>query len=153
MLKCFGSAHSKREPPHRFSDWPSLVVPRVAAGVCTIWDHDRFIYVGMAGRGLSAEDIDAPDEPVKAKGLLSRLHSHATGRRSGDQFCVYVCDRFIVPHLTGEQQSQLADGDLSLDALTRHLIHEHYEYRIVTTQTALKHWAGTRSTAWRVGRW
>ena len=151
MLKCFGSAHSKREPPHRFSDWPSLVVPRVAAGVYTIWDHDRFIYVGMAGRGLSAEDIDAPDEPVKAKGLLSRLHSHATGRRSGDQFCVYVCDRFIVPHLTGEQQSQLADGDLSLDALTRHLMHEHYEYRIVTTPD------GAEALGWNakysVARW
>jgi hypothetical protein len=52
---------------HRFSDWPNQAVPKVAAGVYTIWDHDRFIYVGMAGRGLAAEDIDAPDEPVKAK--------------------------------------------------------------------------------------
>ena len=95
---------------HRFSEWPNQAVPKVAAGVYTIWDHDRFIYVGMAGRGLAAEDIDAPDEPVKAKGLLNRLNSHATGRRSGDQFCVYVCDRFSVPHLSGEQQGQVADG-------------------------------------------
>jgi hypothetical protein len=120
-------------PRHRFSDWPSQVVPQVAAGVYTIWDRDRFVYVGMAGRGLAADDIDAPDEPVKAKGLFTRLHSHATGRRSGDQFCVYVCDRFIVPHLSAEQQAQLADGELSLDALTRQLIHERYEYRFVTT--------------------
>ena len=103
---------------HRFSDWPSRRYRRYAAGVYTIWDQDRFIYVGMAGRGLAAEDIDAPDEPVKAKGLLNRLNSHATGRRSGDQFCVYVCDRFIVPHLSGEQQGEVADGQLSLDAHT-----------------------------------
>jgi hypothetical protein len=118
---------------HRFSDWPNQAVPKVAAGVYTIWDHGRFIYVGMAGRGLAAEDIDAPDEPVKAKGLLNRLNSHAIGRRSGDQFCVYVCDRFIVPHLSGEQQGQVADGGLSLDALTRQYIRERYEFCFVTT--------------------
>ena len=85
MLKCFGSAHSKREPPHRFSDWPSLVVPRVAAGVYTVWDHDRFIYVGMAGCGLSAEDIDAPDEPGESEGTLvppSLACNRQTKRRS-----------------------------------------------------------------------
>jgi hypothetical protein len=120
-------------PRLRFSDWPTQAVPKVAAGVYTIWDHDRFIYVGMAGRGLAADAIDAPDEPVKAKGLMTRLHSHASGRRSGDQFCVYVCDRFIVPELSAAQLSQLADGPLSLDALTRHLIHERYEYTFVTT--------------------
>ena len=118
---------------HRFSDWPVQSVPKVAAGVYTIWDLDRFIYVGMAGRGLAADDIDAPDEPVKAKGLLNRLNSHATGRRSGDQFCVYVCDRFIVPHLSGEQLGRVADGRLSLDALTRQHIRERYEFRFVTT--------------------
>ena len=46
---------------------------------------------------------------------------------------VYVCDRFIVPHLSGEQQGQVADGRLSLDALTRQLIRERYEFRFVTT--------------------
>lgn len=38
----------------------------------------------MAGRGLAAEDIDAPDEPVKAKGLVNRLNSHAPGRPGGN---------------------------------------------------------------------
>src|SRR6478736_3810712 len=32
---------------YRFSDWPNHAVPKVAAGVYTIWDHDRF-YVGTA---------------------------------------------------------------------------------------------------------
>jgi hypothetical protein len=68
-------------------------VPKVAAGVYSVWENGRLIYVGMSGRGLAAEDIDAPDEPVKAKGLWTRLDSHASGRKSGDQFCVYICDR------------------------------------------------------------
>jgi hypothetical protein len=38
-------------PCHRFSDWPDPSVPKVAAGVYTIWDHDRFIYVGMPVAG------------------------------------------------------------------------------------------------------
>ena len=86
----------------------------MTAGVYTIWDADRFIYVGMAGRGLRPEDLDSPDEPRKAKGLRDRLNSHASGRRSGDQFCVYVCDRFVVPTLTVDQQAQIANGQLAL---------------------------------------
>jgi hypothetical protein len=120
-------------PSFRFSDWPNESVPKIAAGVYTIWDSRRLTYVGMAGRGLAADDLDAPDEPVKARGLWTRLNSHASGRRSGDQFCVYVCDRFVVPHLSVQQQAQIAEGELALDALTRTLIHDRYEYRFVTT--------------------
>ena len=79
---------------YRFSDWPNESVPKIAAGVYAIWDSRRLIYVGMAGSGLSAKDLDAPDKPVRARGLWTRLNSHASGRRSGDQFCSYVCDRF-----------------------------------------------------------
>ncbi|MGO9153987.1 hypothetical protein [Mycobacterium sp.] len=118
-------------PCHRFSEWPNRSVPKVAAGVYTVWEHDRLIYVGMSGRALAAEDIAAPDEPAKAKGLWTRLDSHASGRRSGDQFCVYVCDRFVVPRLSLQQQAQIGDGVLSLDALTRKHIHDHFEYRYV----------------------
>jgi hypothetical protein len=99
---------------YRFSDWPNESVPTVTAGVYTIWDADRFIYVGMAGRALRPEDLDSPDEPRKAKGLRDRRNSHASGRRSGDQFCVYVCDRFVVPTLTVDQQAQIANGQLAL---------------------------------------
>jgi hypothetical protein len=120
-------------PRHRFSDWPNPSVPKVAAGVYTIWEEGRLIYVGMAGRGLVANDIDAPDEPVKAKGLWTRLNSHWSGRRSGDQFCVYVCDRFVVPHLSAQEQAQIGKGQLKLDDLTRTLIRDRYEYRFVTT--------------------
>jgi Helicase associated domain len=124
-------------PCHRFADWPDPSVPKVAAGVYTIWEHGHLIYVGMAGRGLTAEDIKAPDEPRTAKGLSTRLNSHASGRRSGDQFCVYVCDRFVVPQLSDDQQAQIGDGSLSLDALTRKHIHDRYEYRYVTVANGI----------------
>lgn len=116
-------------PTYRFADWPNESVPKVSAGVNTIWDAGQLVYVGMAGRSMRAEDIDSPDEPVKAKGLWTRLNSHASGRRSGDQFCVYVCDRFVVPNLSVDQQEQLAEGRLALDKLTRQLIHDRYAYR------------------------
>jgi len=34
--------------------------------------------------------------------LYTRLRSHASGRRSGDQFCIYVADRFVLPTLSQE---------------------------------------------------
>jgi hypothetical protein len=45
---------------------------------------------------------------------------------------VYICDRFVVPSLSDEQQSQIGDGVVSLDVLTRKYIREHFEYRYVT---------------------
>lgn len=118
-------------PAHRFSDWRNTSVPKVAAGVYTIWQERRFVYVGMSGRAMTSEGTESPDEPKKAKGLWTRLNSHAVGRRSGDQFCVYVCDRFVVPRLTSGQQREIGDGLLSLDALTKNYIHNHFEYRYV----------------------
>jgi hypothetical protein len=57
----------------------------------------------------------------------------SSGRRSGDQFCVYVCDRFVVPKLSLDQQEQVAEGRLPLDKLTRQLIHDRYAYRFAIT--------------------
>ena len=72
-----------------FADWPCGEVPRSGALVYTISDRSgRFVYVGMAGRGL----VDDPASTTVRTGAgpWGRLGSHASGRRSGDQFCVYV---------------------------------------------------------------
>jgi hypothetical protein len=91
-------------PLHRFQDWPNDQVPKRAAGVYTVWDGDRLLYVGMSGRALTAADLEvSAGGRVVAKGLWTRLNAHASGRRSGDQFCVYVCDRFVVPALIPSQ--------------------------------------------------
>ena len=119
---------------HRFQDWPNDQVPKRAAGVYTVWDGDRLLYVGMSGRAMAAEDLEvSPNGRVVAKCLWTRLNAHASGRRSGDQFCVYVCDRFVVPALTPSQQHQLAAGGLSLDDLTRAFIRDRLAYRFVVT--------------------
>jgi hypothetical protein len=45
----------ERGQVHSFRDWPNRAVPQLAAGVYTIWQQDELIYVGMAGRSLTAE--------------------------------------------------------------------------------------------------
>jgi hypothetical protein len=84
---------------YSFSEWPNPAVPVFGAGVYTIWHHDgRFIYVGMSGRGITLETA----RRNTPQGIYTRLQSHAGGRRSGDQFCVYVADRLVLPALTQE---------------------------------------------------
>jgi hypothetical protein len=52
-----------------------------------------------------------------------------SGRRSGDQFNLYVCDRFIVPVLTAAERREVGQGRLLLDQLTRGFIRDHLSYR------------------------
>jgi hypothetical protein len=121
-------------PFPRFRDWPNEQVPKRAAGVYTVWNGDRLLYVGTSGRAMTAEDLEVSDGGrVVAKGLWTRLNAHASGRRSGDQFCVYVGDRFVVPELSPSQQRQLAAGTLSLDSLIRAFVRERLAYRFVVT--------------------
>lgn len=73
----------------------------------------------------------------KAKlGLTTRLASHASGRLSGDQFCVYVANRLVIPALTAEQLSHFGSGQLTLDRLTRQYIRERLEYEFVYVETS-----------------
>jgi hypothetical protein len=65
----------------------------------------------MSGRGAQREDVVADSgQNSQAKSLWTRLNSHASGRRAGDQFNVYICDRFIVPALTAVQQRDTGAG-------------------------------------------
>ena len=81
-----------------FANWPNSAVPTFGAGVYTVWDNDgHFIYVGMSGRGITAET----NRQNKPQGIYTRLQSHASGRRSGDQFCVCVADQLVLPTYLG----------------------------------------------------
>ena len=82
-----------RQPVHRFADWPNRDVPKGQPGVYLIYQGDRWIYIGMS-----------------FKNLQSRLNQHASGRRSGDQFCVYVSDRLVMKNLTDEQLEGISRG-------------------------------------------
>lgn len=111
-----------------FRDWPNSKVPTFGAGVYTIWHKDgRFIYVGMSGRGITADTIHR-NTP---HGIYTRLKSHASGRRSGDQFCVYVADRLVLPTLSQEDIAAIASGRHQMDVFVRTYIHENLSYRFV----------------------
>jgi hypothetical protein len=111
---------------HSFRDWPNPAVPTFGAGVYTIWDKNgRFIYVGMSGRGINADTIHR-NTPY---GIHTRLQSHANGRRSGDQFCVYVADRLVLPMLSPEDIAAIASGRHQMDVFVRRYIHENLSYR------------------------
>jgi hypothetical protein len=117
-------------PRFRFGGKLDPAVPK-QPGVYAIWRGKDFIYVGMAGRKSRKADVTTPQ--YGGKGLLGRLESHAHGRRSGDQFCVYVCDRFVLPSLSVDEIQEAGKDRLSLDALTRAFIHETFEFTFVTT--------------------
>jgi hypothetical protein len=111
-----------------FADWPNLAVSTFGAGVYTIWHTDgRFIYVGMSGRGITAE-TSRRNTP---QGIYTRLQSHASGRRSGDQFCVYIADRLVLPTLSQDDITAIASGRHQMDAFVRRYIHENLCYRFV----------------------
>ncbi|MFI7114808.1 hypothetical protein ACIBK9_51445 [Nonomuraea sp. NPDC050227] len=117
-------------PLFKFSEWPNDQIPLLAAGAYTVWTGDVFLYAGMSGRGRKQEHLVAePGQIQKPLGLRTRLKAHASGRRSGDQFNIYVCDRFVIPALTPEQQADIGLGRLSLDQLTKTYVHEHLGYR------------------------
>jgi hypothetical protein len=121
---------------YRFADWPNPAVPNGRIGVYTVWQDDQLVYVGMAGRALIPGGAVAEPAPGRLTGIRSRLASHASGRRSGDQFCVYVFDRLILPALSRGQIDDAARAQLSLDALTRQLIRQSLSYRFTLLEDA-----------------
>jgi hypothetical protein len=121
-------------PLYWFRDWPNAAVPAVAAGVYTVWRGAEFVYVGMSRRGRTADDLAQRGKGATGgHGLSTRLASHAAGRRSGDQFCVYIADRFVLPSLSADEIDAIATGTLSLDAKVREFIHERLGYRFIVT--------------------
>jgi hypothetical protein len=119
-------------PRHRFADWPNADVPQVAVGVYAVWESDALVYCGMSGR----EFENAVAASRVRYGLVTRLGSHAAGRLSGNQFCVYVANRLVIPSLTQEELPKFASGELTLDALTRKYVHERLEYQFALVESS-----------------
>ena len=120
---------------HRFSDWPPALLPNAAAGVYSIWDDCRLVYVGMSGRGATAEQVLERKALGREWGLKSRLKSHRAGRRSGDQFCVYVGDWLVLPTLTSAEIESISARALSFDHLIRNFIQSELGFRFVETES------------------
>ncbi|MFC7514085.1 hypothetical protein ACFQUU_03605 [Herbaspirillum sp. GCM10030257] len=117
---------------YRFADWPNPRIPILAAGVYAVWDAEKLIYCGMSGRDFKKAQTDQK----KKYGLVTRLASHASGRLSGDQFCVYVANRLVIPTIQQEELSRFASGELTLDRLTKMYIHNHFAYQFAVVETS-----------------
>ena len=114
------------QPVHRFADWPNRDVPKGKPGVYLIYHEGRWIYIGMS-----------------FKNLQSRLSQHASGRRSGDQFCVYVGDRLVMSKLSIDQMKGVFSGEYSLDDAIKEFVRSQLSYRYLfvpddTTARALE---------------
>jgi hypothetical protein len=89
------------------------------------------------------------------QGIYTRLQSHASGRRSGDQFCVYVADRLVLPALSQDDITAIASGRHQMDAFVRRYIHENLCYRYVMLTTGAAAYAvetAIKSGEWQHGR-
>jgi hypothetical protein len=105
----------------------------------------------MSGRGITVETL----RRNTPHGIYTRLQSHASGRRSGDQFCVYVADRLVLPTLSQQEIAAIASGWHQMDAFVRRYIHENLSYRFVMVPdgaTAYAVEAAIKSGKWEHGR-
>lgn len=108
-----------------FQNQPDDPIPDIAIGVYTIWEGDRFIYVGISGREVHKES------KTKVRGLKQRLRAHWRGGLGGDQFAVYVFERITAPQVTREQLDAMGEGTLTLIELNQEYIRTKLSYRFL----------------------
>ena len=107
--------------PISFAEDPRKYISNNGSIIYPVWDkEDKFIYIGISGLQKSLEK----------RSPLSRMVSHCSGMRSGDQFCVYIHDFFVIPNLLKEKDYKPERG--SLDKLTKQYIHENLSYRFIS---------------------
>ena len=116
---------SSEKPLIRFTDDHTKHVPEYGSIIYTVWDLDeKFIYVGIGG---------TQDKPVRERDPRSRIREHRSGRRSGNQFCCYVHDYYVIPELV--RSGEFERKKRYLDILTRDYIHRNLRYRVKGFQT------------------
>jgi len=86
-------------------------------------DKKEFIYIGIGG--LAGANVRSRDP-------RSRIRQHTQGRRSGDQFCIYIQDFYVIPDLI---RSDYTPRKGHLDELVRNFIQSRLSFRFVVFQT------------------
>jgi hypothetical protein len=86
-------------------------------------DKTEFIYIGIGG--LAGGNVRSRDP-------RSRIRQHTQGRRSGDQFCIYIQDFYVIPDLI---RSDYTPRKGHLDELVRDFIQSRLSFRFVVFQT------------------
>ena len=98
-------------------------IPEYGSILYTVFlDSKEFIYVGIGG--LSGKS-------VKERNPRSRIIQHSQGRRSGDQFCIYIQDFYVIPLLIGQTYVPKKGY---LDQLTKEFIQKRLTYRYMVFQ-------------------
>ena len=99
-------------------------VPSWGSIIYTVFlDKTEYIYVGIGG--LSGKS-------VTERNPRSRIMQHSQGRRSGDQFCIYIQDFYVIPELIG---SKYTPKKGYLDQLTKEFIQSRLTYRYLVVQS------------------
>ena len=99
-------------------------IPSWGSIIYTVFlDKTEYIYVGIGG--LSGKS-------VTQRNPRSRIIQHSQGRRSGDQFCIYIQDFFVIPQLIGKDYTPKKGY---LDQLTKEFIQSRLTYRYLVIQT------------------
>lgn len=110
--------------PISFSEDPRKFIPDKGSIIYSVWHKDEtFIYIGISGLQKS----------LSKRSPLSRVISHASGRRSGDQFCIYIHDFYVIPKLV--EKGEYNPGVGILDKLTKDFIRTNLSYRFVGFDT------------------
>ena len=112
-------------PPIPFSNPKVENIPQFGSIIYTVWNtNNDFIYVGIGGVKTGV--------PLSQRNPRSRISQHSSGTRSGDQFCVYVQDFFVIPEIVKLEKYVPEKG--LLDKLTKEYIHKNLSYRFVVFQ-------------------
>ena len=107
--------------PISFAEDPRKYISNNGSIIYSVWDkEDKFIYIGISGL----------QKLLEKRSPLSRMVSHCSGMRSGDQFCVYIHDFYVIPKLI--QQGEYTASKGFLDKLTKEYIHNNLSYRFVS---------------------
>ena len=116
-------------PLHRFADPLDPVHPAGRCGLLHDLGWRRSLPLRRNDRSLADQSSRSPShatpdgrsQPVCSTGS----NAHRNGRRSGDQFCVYVFDFFGAPRLTADDITAVVTRTRKLDADIGHYVREH----------------------------
>lgn len=102
-------------------------IPDFGSIIYTVFlDKTEFIYVGIGG--LAGNNVNDRNP--------SRIRQHSQGNRSGDQFCIYIQDFYVLPELLGKEYSPKKGY---LDQLTKEFIKNRLSYRYFVIQSDDSH--------------
>ncbi len=124
MSHDLSSLFSATTPLRAFSTSNIAEIPSFGSIIYTVFlDGANFIYVGIGGlAGATVHD----------RNPRSRIIQHAQGRRSGDQFCIYIQDFYVIPAIISMPYEPKKGY---LDTLTKEFIQTRLTYRYLVIQT------------------